>query len=208
MMLEAFGYFASLVIAISLSMKSLVKLRSINLVGGMCFAIYGFFIGSLPVIILNSTLCLMNIFHLFKIYRKNEDFKLLKNDNLVNPYLIEFLDFYKEDISKFFEPFDLSKLQSPLIIYTLRDMVTAGLFIGEIHETDGGKKEIRIVVDYVTPAFRDFKCSTFFYANVKELADDHDIEHFVIQTANKLHTPYLVRTGFKSLSPSMYSLEC
>ena len=50
---EWFGYAASLMVAVSLMMSSIVKLRWFNLVGATMFSTYGFIIGSLPVGFLN-----------------------------------------------------------------------------------------------------------------------------------------------------------
>ena len=51
--LEWLGYLSSVIVAISLTMSSIIKLRIYNLIGGTAFSIYGFLIGSLPVGFLN-----------------------------------------------------------------------------------------------------------------------------------------------------------
>ena len=45
-LIEWIGYLASILIAISMFMKDIVKLRFINLVGSLLFAFYGFSISS------------------------------------------------------------------------------------------------------------------------------------------------------------------
>lgn len=61
------GYAASFFIVLSFIMKDLSKIRVINLLGCICFVIYGIFSGMLwPVIIPNAILCLVQLFHLVK----------------------------------------------------------------------------------------------------------------------------------------------
>jgi hypothetical protein len=62
--LEMVGYTASVLVAISLMMRSLNKLRIINLSGSLLFTIYGFTIGAYPVAVLNAFIVLVNLFYL------------------------------------------------------------------------------------------------------------------------------------------------
>ena len=62
--IEWFGYAASIVVAISLTMSSIVKLRWFNLTGAMMFSSYGFIIGALPVGFLNLFIVVINVVHL------------------------------------------------------------------------------------------------------------------------------------------------
>ncbi len=48
-LLELLGYTASLLIAVSLMMTSVLRLRVINLAGAAAFSAYGFLIGAVPV---------------------------------------------------------------------------------------------------------------------------------------------------------------
>ena len=62
--IEWFGYAASVVVAISLMMSSIVKLRWLNLTGATMFSSYGFIIGALPVGFLNLFIVVINVVHL------------------------------------------------------------------------------------------------------------------------------------------------
>ena len=63
---EWFGYAASVVVAISLTMSSIVKLRWLNLAGAAMFSTYGFIIGALPVGFLNLFIVVINVVHLVR----------------------------------------------------------------------------------------------------------------------------------------------
>ena len=68
-MVEIIGYFASIMVAISLMMKNIIWLRWLNFVGCTLFVIYGVFISAWPVAGMNAFVAGINIYHLIKIYR-------------------------------------------------------------------------------------------------------------------------------------------
>ena len=65
---ELLGYSASVLVALSLSMRSLLKLRVINLTGALLFTIYGLMIGALPVAVLNLFIVLVNLYYLHQMF--------------------------------------------------------------------------------------------------------------------------------------------
>ncbi|MEG1254602.1 YgjV family protein [Clostridium sp.] len=69
-LVEWLGYLASILIAISMFMKDIIKLRFINLIGCLLFAIYGFIIGSYPVSIVNILIVFINLYYLYKYLKK------------------------------------------------------------------------------------------------------------------------------------------
>ncbi|MDQ0592283.1 uncharacterized protein with PQ loop repeat [Chryseobacterium ginsenosidimutans] len=59
------GYSASLFIVLSFILKDIRKIRIVNMIGCICFVIYGVFSGMLwPVIIPNGLICLIQIYYL------------------------------------------------------------------------------------------------------------------------------------------------
>ena len=77
-MVEIIGYAASILIAVSITIKGGLYFRILNLAGSICFFIYGIIIGSHPVAIINLYGAGINIFHLIRIYKekKNESQKI------------------------------------------------------------------------------------------------------------------------------------
>ena len=62
------GYAASFFIILSFMLKDLKKVRLINLIGCICFVIYGVFSGMLwPIIIPNAILCFIQALSLIHI---------------------------------------------------------------------------------------------------------------------------------------------
>lgn len=66
---EILGYAASIIVAVSLTMHSIVKLRVINLAGSFAFGTYGLLIGAYPVAVLNYFISVTNIYYLWKIHK-------------------------------------------------------------------------------------------------------------------------------------------
>src|SRR5690242_9880736 len=95
-----FGYLASVLLAISLLVSNALKFRWINIFGCLSFIIYGIFFNALPVIISNGILLIINIYQLFKLYNRKEDFEFA-GINKDNELISRFLDFYRKDIELF-----------------------------------------------------------------------------------------------------------
>jgi len=67
-MIEWLGYLGSVFVAMSLMMTSIIKLRIINMMGAICFAVYGFTIHAMPVAVINSVLIIINLYYLGRIF--------------------------------------------------------------------------------------------------------------------------------------------
>ena len=81
---EVVGYVASALVELSFAMRSVVKLRTVSLVGSAIFAVYGALTGAWPVVITNSVIALLNA-------RKNQIFCVRGNcdtevDQMVLPF--------------------------------------------------------------------------------------------------------------------------
>ena len=63
---EILGYIASVLIAISITMESVIKLRVINFIGAVLLGTYGIFIGSMPIILVNYFIAVTNVYYLWK----------------------------------------------------------------------------------------------------------------------------------------------
>lgn len=60
------GYLASFFVAASFTFKNIIQLRIISIVGCIFFVIYGYFIDSVPVMITNTFITVMNFYFLLK----------------------------------------------------------------------------------------------------------------------------------------------
>ncbi|MBY6188148.1 YgjV family protein [Marinobacter hydrocarbonoclasticus] len=70
---EWIGYAASIVVAYSLMMSNIKKLRWWNLVGAALFVVYGLAITAYPVALVNGFIVFIDAYYLYKIYRHEAD---------------------------------------------------------------------------------------------------------------------------------------
>lgn len=72
---EWVGYLASVVVAVSLMMADIKKLRWWNLLGAALFVAYGWAIGAVPVALVNFFIVVIDIYYIIKIHQEERDQK-------------------------------------------------------------------------------------------------------------------------------------
>ncbi len=147
---ELIGYLASILVALSLMMRSILRLRLINLLGAAFFTAYGLLIAAYPVAVLNGLIVGINLYYLYEMKRAKNYFTILETHHDA-AYLSMFLRYYAEDIKRFFPSFSYSPRERHLIWFIPRDLVPVGLFIAEPKDPD----TLSIQLDYVIPGYRD-----------------------------------------------------
>lgn len=197
------GYVASMLIATSLLMRSIVRLRAINLAGAATFSVYGFLIGAYPVGILNLMTATINVVQLIRLQRRREIFRIL--DIRPNaPYLHYFLDFQSDDIHRFFPNFEYDPQEGDgtrLALLVLRDLVPAGVVLGVVRG-----ERLDVDLDYVVPQYRDLKVGRFLFVDEAAYFRGLGIREIVSPADTKAHAKYLVRIGFRPVEGNLYRL--
>lgn len=69
-LLEIFGYIGTALIILSMMMRSINKLRILNLLGSVISVIYSLIIGAWPTVILNVCLTAINMYHIIRAHVK------------------------------------------------------------------------------------------------------------------------------------------
>jgi hypothetical protein len=188
---ETIGFVASGLIVLSLTMKSLLRLRLIGLVGSATFLAYGILIGSIPIVITNVVILGIHLWFLRKLLGRREIFSLLQ----VRPdsaYLAAFLTFHRAEIERFQPDFAFRPSSGTRIWFVLRDMLPAGLFIAEPHP-DGS---LEILLDYAIPQYRDLKLGRWVYSGAAGIFDEDRPTALWMTHSSSIHDDYLVRMGF------------
>jgi len=185
------GYIASVLVLVSLVMTSIVRLRWINLLGSAIFATYGFLIHSIPTGFMNTIIVFVNIHFLIRFYRSKEYFSIL-NTQPQDQYLTHFLDFYREDIRKYYPRFVDKPDHCSVSFYVLRNMATAGLFLGQRVDD----QTLQILLDYATPAFRDLKVGRFIYQENEAMFRKWGYRRLLALADNPENIRYLQKMGF------------
>jgi GNAT superfamily N-acetyltransferase len=193
--LELLGYAASVLVAVSLMMSRILRLRLINLAGSLAFAVYGALIGAYPVAAVNGFICLVNIYFLVRMLRSREFFRILEIEP-DSEYLRYFLSVHQEDVRGFLPGFSHAPERRELTFFVLRDLVPAGLFIGEVRE-DGC---LWVRLDYVIPSYRDLKIGRYLYSERGDFFRAHGIREIVSPAGNRTHSRYLQRMGFHAVA--------
>ena len=183
---EIVGYIASILIAISVMNTNVLRLRIFNVSGAACFLVYGFLIKAWPVAGLNLFVVCVNAYHLYKIYRSREYFKILEV-TADSTYLRHFLAHYLKDIRRHYHDFDYKPGVNQITLFVLRDTVPAGLFIGELLPNG----DLHVKLDYVAPDYRDLKVAKFLLNEQREFFREHGVKRLVSKADTSKHAKYL-----------------
>lgn len=196
--LELLGYGASLLVAVSLMMKSIVRLRVINLLGALVFVLYGLLIRAYPVALMNALIVGIDLYYLYQAWRQRDFFSLLQ----VSPgdeYVRRFLEFYKPEMERF-----LGKMpglpEDSLTFFVLRNMVPAGLFAVR-QEGESGD----ILLDFVIPGYRDFQIGAFLFRQNAWFFRKQGLKRMLTPGGNVEHQAYLRRMGFESQADGRFA---
>lgn len=190
---EVIGYVASGLIILSITQKSILRLRLLGLAGGVIFLVYALIIEAYPIAAVNIIASAIHLWRLRKLVRrKDEVFRVLP----VSPdsrYLHDFLDFYRGEIQGHFQPeFEFVATPDLVTAFVLRDMVPAGLLIGERRDDD----TFELKLDFVIPQYRDFEIGSYVYSRASRLFGDEAPSVVWATASNKDHAAYLRRMGF------------
>ena len=182
--IEAIGYAGSALVLISFLMSSVVKLRIVNTVGSLIFAIYALIIKSYPTAIMNICLVCINLYYLWKLRHTDSSYRLVK----LQPgeaYVHDFLQSHAEDIAHFFPERDPENADANRVYMVFHGSDPAGIMMGS--EEDG---VMNVALDYSTPAYRDCSVGKFLLANLPQPL------LLRYSGAEETHTQYLKRLGF------------
>lgn len=185
--LELVGYFASLLVLISLLMASALKLRIINSIGSFIFAIYALLIHSYPTAVMNFCLVFIDIYFLVKLLRPKRLFSCKKaaaKESVVE-YLLEY---YHDDILYYFQDFDFNTYDDHTIYLVFAGAIPSGIFIANYKE-DG---TLNVLLDYATPDYRDCSVSTYLYGELVKIG----INQLITHSSTPAHTQYLLSMGY------------
>ncbi|NQT60501.1 MAG: hypothetical protein HQ557_16110 [Bacteroidetes bacterium] len=197
-----FGTFASIIVAVSLTMKNIKLLRIVNLAGAVLFSIYGYLIGAIPVVVVNAFIAVIDIYYYVSLVRNLDKFDFVLNRDVKKYYTELFIKHYQKDIKKFFPQFKEETLPELKSAYILRNMVPVLILLYKDSEGEG--EGVEIVLDYATPQFRDYKSSSYFfdYAAQHLDFDTSKKKFFKVYSTVAAHDKYLKKMGFKRVGES------
>ncbi|MBN1112107.1 MAG: YgjV family protein [Bacteroidales bacterium] len=194
---EWIGYMASVTVAVSLVMSSIVKLRWYNLLGAILFTIYGIIIGAWPVAVVNGFIIVIDIYYLVKMYTHNSSIKVV-DVNADSSYLKEFISIHDQKLRSIFTNYNGLFESNDLCYLLLNDMQVAGFFIGRKENNT-----LNIIADFALPEYRDMKLGKYIFSSLSPFKQ-HNIDKVTCSTSDKKHIDYLHKINFKETSTGVY----
>lgn len=188
---EIIGYTASILVALSMAMNSLLKLRIANLFGAICFTTYGLLIGAYPIAAVNSFIAVINIAYLYRMLRARQYFTLLEVTEQTS-FLQRFLSFHEKAIQQVDPQFVYTDSPSQLAFFMLHELTPVGLLIAQPTETSSA----HILLDFVTPSHRSLKAGHFVYSESARRFRKKGIHRLTAEAVHPKHARYLERMGF------------
>ena len=188
MLIELFGYLGSILVVISMLMTSVYRLRIINMIGSIIFAIYALIIRSYPTAFMNFFLVGINVYHLMRLRHSESSFRLVEIGT-DDRYLDYLLSLYADDIKIFFQKFADHRPQADSAYLICNDSQPVGIVMGRRNGTD----DLDLVLDYSTPAYRDCSVGKFLYPELKKTG----IRRVTFSGAQENHVAYMETVGFE-----------
>lgn len=197
---ELVGYAASALVVASLAMTSVVRLRAISLVGSVTFVVYGVLIGSVPIILTNAAIAVLNIWFLARELGGRRDLGavVVPADS---PFLADFLRHHDRDIRNFQPDFDASS-PADVSIVLMRDGLPAGVVRGDL---DGDT--LHLTLDYVLKAYRDSRLGHWLFGRGAAVLRSLGVAMVESTGTTDAHRSYLTRVGFGTDDGKRYTRE-
>jgi hypothetical protein len=190
--IEGIGYAASLIILVSLLMTNVFRLRVINLVGSLCFALYGWLIGSWPVCAINAVIAGIDGWYLLRSLRVSAIFELAQVGNCSGAeYLKRFFLFHERELMKYAPGLTIEDLQVADTFLIFMNMLPVGVFS---YRQNGAEADI--VLDYMIPEYRDFKAGRFVYRTKRMFFKEKGIKRFHAVAQHSSQPKYYLKNGF------------
>ena len=193
-LVEAIGYAGSALVILSLLQKSILRLRSIGLVASLTFLVYSISISAYPIAVVNVVAASIHLYYLRKLVRRKSEVFTILRMRPESRYLQYFLDFYRNDIAKQYQPeFVYEPGPKTLAVFLLRDLVPAGLVVAKVHQDSS----FEVLLDYVIPQYRDFKLANWLYSKESGIFAEANCRCAWTRVTTEEQRDYFTKVGFK-----------
>jgi len=197
--IQILGYAASLIVFISLMMKSLAKLRVLNAAGSLLFVVFALATDSLPTAFLNMGIVVIDVFYFIRMTRVKDNFEIMtvqKDNEIVR----RFYRINKKELDALFGEAAFAKSEKIALFFRNDDI--AGLLAYSsivLPQTDSSAPEsaAEILIDFVVPKYRDFAVGRHFFVKDVSFWKEQGYTCLLSSVPDKRHVPYLERLGFE-----------
>lgn len=190
---EWLGYLASIIVAVSLMMSNIRRLRWINLMGALAFTIYGAILELYPILIVNGFIVGINIYYLVRMSLTKDRFHLIPVSQSASIFLPRFIEFYKKEISEHFPEFDAEQMDGKEVLFITRNVIPVGLIIYE----EQADRTIHIQLDFAIPMYRDYENASYFFEEFSTLMSEKGFHRYISYCKVPVHQRYLRHMKFE-----------
>ncbi|MFK5635231.1 MULTISPECIES: hypothetical protein [unclassified Ornithinimicrobium] len=159
--IDVLGWVGSAVLVVSLLQTRVLRLRWINLAGCLVLIVFNALVEVWPMVGLNVVLAVINVVYLWKMVRTRHDdrvYTVLPVD-ADDRYLAHVLTVHADDIARHTPGFARAPRAQDTAYLVLHGDETVGVVV--LRDAGGGTAQI--VLDWVTPAYRDFSPGEFVF---------------------------------------------
>lgn len=198
--LDALGWAGSALLVFSLLQARVLRFRVLNTIACVVLVVFNAMIGVWPMVAMNTVLVCINAWFIVRLLRERHDeavFDVLRVGT-GDDYLRHVLATHRDDILRFQPDFtEPHPGESAFIVIRGDETVGVVVLAREDDET------ARILLDYVTPRYRDFTPGEFVWRR-SSLLEDLGVTRVV--TPPTMVAAYYDRVGFRQDGPA-YVLE-
>lgn len=188
--LDAVGWAGSTLLVFSLLQARVLRFRVLNTIACVVLVFFNAMLGIWPMVAMNVVLASINLFFIVRLVRERHDeaaFEVLRV-NTGDDYLRHVLDTHREDILRFQPDFTEPHPDEGAFIVMKGDETVGVVVLARDGET------ARILLDYVTPKYRDFTPGEFVWRR-SGLLDGLGFRR--VETPPNMVGAYYDRVGFR-----------
>lgn len=201
--LDLVGWLGSALLIYSVMQARVLRFRVLNLVACIVLAGFNAVLSIWPMVAMNVALCAINAWHIRALVRTRHDaatYEVLEVETQ-DAYLRHVLRVHKADILKYQPDFVWDGTAHSEVAFLIqRGDETVGVVL--LREVGDGTAQV--VLDYVTPRFRDFSPGEFVWRQSPTLRDRGFVR---VLSSPRMVDPYYGRLGFERLDDGAYRLD-
>ena len=189
------GWAGSALLIVSLLQTRVLRLRVLNTVAAVALVLFNALIEVWPMVAMNLAIIAINTYQIVRLRsaRHAEGYTLLEVDPR-DEYLRHVLRVYDGDIRRFYPEFVFDPAAEHVTaVLVLRGDETAGVVLLDDSDEPG---TAQLLLDYVTPRYRDFAPATYVFDRSSWFAD-RGYERVAAPAGLVTSDPYLPRLGFR-----------
>jgi hypothetical protein len=201
--LDVVGWFGSALLIYSVMQARVLRFRVLNLAASAILAGFNAVLEIWPMVAMNLVLCAINLWHVRALVgtRHDEDTYEVLEVGPQDEYLRHVLRIHEGDILRYQPDFTWDGAAEGAVAFLVeRRDETVGVVL--IH--DDGDGVAHVVLDYVTPRFRDFSPGEFVWRRSQALRDRG---YTKVVTPIQMVNAYYDKVGFDRKADGGYELD-